>query len=464
MKSLFKVIISNFWVMLMGILITLIIPKYLGPTQYGFYQLYVFYASFLGLLLLGYCDGIYLKFGGVDYKGLDKKEFSQYFNFLAAYLIVLSLSLYFILDKIDIQNQNLAKLLSITLFIQGLNSYFVLINQASGRFGIYSLANILEKSTLLIYAVFVFFSKNINLDILLIFTILGKLLTLIINILFDYSIVFTDFKKPFFPKKNIIIQNIKIGFPLTLAGVASMLMTGIGKNKVQNNLGIRDFGYYSLVFSMMSIISQIISAISIVFYPLLKKQNRETMKNNLFLSNLIFEYINILFPFAFYAIYIVLYYYLPNYLPAKNSLIILMPTLYYQSKISIIYNTFMKVLRLEKYILMNGIVALIFCIVITNLGFFILPIVESIAFCTLISFIFWEILSKMSVNKKFQLPTKFFSVGSLYFSIYLTTALYLPVDISFYIYVLFVVIYVFIQWKKILGNLQLILKYKIKRS
>jgi len=458
MKSFIKVLVSNFWVMLMGILITLIIPRYLGPVQYGYYQLYTFYASFLGLFLLGYCDGIYLKFGGIEYKELDNKKFNQFFNFLLVYLLLLSFLLFSILKILNLDIQNLAVLLSITLFLQGLNSYFVLVNQASGRFTVYSIANTVEKLLLLVYASYVFFTGKIDLNLLFLFTISGKALTLLINMIFDYNLVLVKRNSSFFPDKKQIFENIRIGFPLTLAGVVSMLMTGIGKNKVQSELGIREFGYYSLVFSMMSIVSQVISAISIVFYPLLKKKSIETMKKNLVVSISIFEYVSVLFPLSFYAIYVILFFYLPDYLPATSSLILLLPTLFYQSKISIIYNTFFKVLRMEKVILKNGLISLIFCVILTNLFFLFIPSVESIAIATLISFVFWESLSKKIIYKRFDISTTIISIEDIYFVIYIVLSLTLSIELSALFYFVLIGLYIVFKRKQIFSDLKLILK------
>lgn len=464
MRSFIKVLISNFWVMLMGVLITLIIPKYLGPVQYGYYQLYVFYASFLGIFLLGFCDGIYLKYGGVEYEKLDIERFGRFFNFLFVYLTGLSAMMYLVLRYFNSNYQNMALLLSITLFLQGLNSFFVLINQASGRFNVYSIANILEKSFLLIYAMIVFITGEINLNFLFSFTIMGKFLTLFINVLLDYSLVSKIFIPPLFPSRKQILENIRIGFPLTIAGVVSMLMTGVGKNKVQGSFGVREFGYYSLIFSMMSIISQIIAAVSIVFYPMLKKQSVINMKRNLIISDYIFEYLNILFPLSFYCIYILLYFYLPNYLPATNALIILLPTLFYQSKISVVYNTFFKVLRMETKILKNGVLSLVFCLIGTFLGFFLYPTVETIAFCTLFSFVFWEMCSRRSLSKMFNISTKLLSVGNIYFIIYIFMALYLPIFISFLGYFILVTSYLYANRKHIYLNIKVILSYRSKVS
>ena len=89
MKSLFKVIGSNFIVLFIGIFATFVLPKMIDPLQYGYYSLFTLYVSYAGITLLGYVDGIYLKYGGKKYDELSKKEFAGYFFKILIWEIIL---------------------------------------------------------------------------------------------------------------------------------------------------------------------------------------------------------------------------------------------------------------------------------------------------------------------------------------------------------------------------------------
>ncbi len=68
--------------MIISSLVILIVPKLIGIKEYGYWQLYLFYSSYVGFLHLGWNDGIYLRYGGKKYDELDKRLFFSQFYML----------------------------------------------------------------------------------------------------------------------------------------------------------------------------------------------------------------------------------------------------------------------------------------------------------------------------------------------------------------------------------------------
>ena len=68
---------SNMITFLVSTTIVVFVPKYFGITEYGYIQLYLFYSSYAGFLLLGWNDGVHLRFGGYDYKELNFEKISK---------------------------------------------------------------------------------------------------------------------------------------------------------------------------------------------------------------------------------------------------------------------------------------------------------------------------------------------------------------------------------------------------
>ncbi len=64
---------------------TLIIPKVIGVKEYGFWQLYIFYTNYVGVLHFGWIDGMYLKYGGLDYDELDSSYFKSQFSYFIVF-------------------------------------------------------------------------------------------------------------------------------------------------------------------------------------------------------------------------------------------------------------------------------------------------------------------------------------------------------------------------------------------
>ena len=61
----------------MPVLITLLLPRFIGVEQYSYYQLYIFYASYVGFLGLGWHEGVYLELGGKYYSSIDKQLYKS---------------------------------------------------------------------------------------------------------------------------------------------------------------------------------------------------------------------------------------------------------------------------------------------------------------------------------------------------------------------------------------------------
>ena len=57
---------------LIGLSFTILIPKVLGVSGYGYWQLIVFYTTYLGVFYLGINDGIYLRNGGKEFNEINK--------------------------------------------------------------------------------------------------------------------------------------------------------------------------------------------------------------------------------------------------------------------------------------------------------------------------------------------------------------------------------------------------------
>ena len=69
--------------------LTLLLPKLLSEEDYGNWQLYAFYCSYLGYFSLGWCEGTLLKFGGEPYRDLDGRTIASQFWSLAVHVALL---------------------------------------------------------------------------------------------------------------------------------------------------------------------------------------------------------------------------------------------------------------------------------------------------------------------------------------------------------------------------------------
>ena len=67
--------------LIFGLVQSLIIPKYLSTADYGYWQLFLLYMTYVGILHLGFLDGILVRWAGKEFADI-KQEIPVAFRFL----------------------------------------------------------------------------------------------------------------------------------------------------------------------------------------------------------------------------------------------------------------------------------------------------------------------------------------------------------------------------------------------
>lgn len=81
----------------LSVIQTMIVPKLLGVEQFGYWQLYIFYVSYVGFFHLGLSSGVYLTTGGQKREEMDKASIKSQMLFGVFYqtfmaIVIVSLS------------------------------------------------------------------------------------------------------------------------------------------------------------------------------------------------------------------------------------------------------------------------------------------------------------------------------------------------------------------------------------
>lgn len=418
-KSILKVISSNFIVLVSGIIITFILPKMVTPLQYGYYSLFNLYVSYAGITLLGYVDGIYLKYGGKSYEKLNKEEFSTYFWKIIIWEIVfLVIASLIIICSQSGEKLNVLLFTAFGVMLECASSYFMNIDKMTSRFSIYAKENVLYKVLIFIFIIICLLFKIKIYEYLFFGLIIFKIITLIYQMYNSRKIIFT---KPNLIKKEYFkydLENIKVGSILMISLVCTMLMTGFGKFLVESKLGIEQLGYYSFMFSIMSLFTLIINSVSTVLYPQMRNM---TLERSSQLTESINKVIELIAPFVllcYYPCVILIFAFFKSYINTIDCLLFLFPIIIIQTKISIIYNNYYKVMRKEKNMLVNTAISILICIIITIIGFKLSPSIGTVALSTFISYKIWEIINLVYFRKNKYLKIKYIGLSDIIIVLY----------------------------------------------
>lgn len=260
-KGIIYVTISNIINLIISLLTGFILPKYLSIETYAEIKLFQLYISYIGILHLGYSDGMYLRYGGKKVEELSSSNVREEFNTFKLFQFVVFLLFLFI--NVFIKNR---MLLLITLVILPINisNYIKNLYNACGQFKKYSFYTNINTALLFL----------INIILLLIVKTDSSILYLSAYVLiyFIYWIFIEHENNKLFEYRkvkyniNYIRDNIKSGFFLMIGNFCNVIFTSIDRLFVKYLLGTVFFAYYSFAVSVENLLNVFITPVSTVMY------------------------------------------------------------------------------------------------------------------------------------------------------------------------------------------------------
>lgn len=364
---------ANILTMLISIIMTLILPKFLGVTDYSYYQLYIFFISYVGFFHFGWIDGIYLKIGGMEYNDLEKSNYVTQFWILNVLEIIIAaiISIFALFTIKNIDKSFVLISTSVCGVITILRTYLLFILQSTNRIKEYAKYTRVDRFIYFALVIVFLFLGFKNYKIILYIDIFSKLVALVLCA--------NKMKDIVFGKLNIskntlleIFENISIGIKLMLANIASTLIIGVVRFGIQKNWDIETFGKISLTLNISNLLMTFINAVAVIMFPLLRREEESNLpKIYVILRNtlMIFLYMMLIF---YYPLKLILSTWLPQYADSLRYMALLFPICIYESKMSMLINTYLKSFRKEKSMLIINTISLILSLILTILSVFIL--------------------------------------------------------------------------------------------
>ena len=383
-KSIVRVFSANMLSLISGLVNGFIIPAVLTKGAYADVKTYTFYVSYLGLLHLGFVDGMYIKYGGKELDDIDKGELKAEHNTFL--LMQLAVSAIFLVLSIVMKNMMLF-LLSVTVIPVNTLQFHQLFYQAIGKFKDYSRNVYIYNGVLVILNILLalgFRNKNY------IFYCLAVLASNIIACILLEVRFFKDIKGIEAKYTKGISNNIKVGVFILIGNLSVIFFQGIDRCFIKLFFDSNAFADYSYAVSMLSIVNTFVSAISVVFYNYLTKGEDEEKIKTLKKCFLILGSFASL---GYFALAAVVNMFLPYYGSALSIIAISFAAYPYMIVINALYVNLYKA-RKDQVKYVKIVVGMVVVSAIYNFVAVILfKTPESIAAATTISFISWYIYS-----------------------------------------------------------------------
>ncbi len=426
-KGLIYVFIANALTLGLSLLTGFVLPKVLSVPTYAKIKDFSLYISYIGVLHLGYLDGIYLTYGGKKMTDISNREMSICRT--NTFLLQAVLAVVFAGVGIWLK-EPLIFIFSFCLIPENVATLYKNLYQATGEFGRYSnILNVKSVVTLLSYVVLLFIVKTdhyVPYVLVYVFLMLVMWVGLEIEIRHRFG-----FKLRIEASLQSLKENISSGLVLMLGNFSSTLMTSLDRWFVKALLLTEDFAYYSFAVSMESLINTFVVPVTTTLYNFLCQVTDVLRIRKIKTVCLIFSLymVSSAFPVKF-----ILEHFLVKYQPSTLIMFILFSTQILYMVIKGVYINVYKARKQQNLYLKQLLVVIILGAMFNTLFYLWTGTNEGIAIGTLCSVICWYLICMKSLPE-LNAPLSENLLMALGIVIFLLCGYFLPSIVGFLIYV-----------------------------
>ena len=406
-NNIIKVGISNFFILVSGILTSFLLPKMFGVTNNGYYRLFTLYSTYTIIFNIGITSGIYLKYGGYKYEELDKEKFRTFFWFLFILLIFVSfviilLSIFFVPGEF----KYIFVAVAIYLIFNTISNYFENISIITQKFNTLSIRNVVRSLLTIFSVLFLYTLKEFNsYELYRLYLILFDMVFFVCMMWYviTYRKIIFGKRKKLVAVKGEIVELIRMGMPLLIADLMVTFILSIDRQFVSFLFSTDDYSIYSFAYSMLKLVTTFVAAIASVLYPSLKRLSYDKLKANYGTYVVVISILSFIFVLSYFPLYFIVTKFLPDY---SNSLIyfrVLFPGIAVSSIISIIFINYYKALKMQKMYLCISIGVLLLSAAANVFAYLCFKSMISISVASVVCILFWYIICDIFIFKKYNI-------------------------------------------------------------
>jgi len=390
--------------LVVGFVMNLIVPKFINEYQYSYWQTFLLYSQYVGILHFGLLDGIVLRYSQSDYDELDKKTVrSQY---IAVFCIdaIISIgvlgSAFIFFSGI---NRIIVILLAFSIIPIITYNYVSFTFQTTNRIGKYAQYIMLDRCLYcgIVIACLILNAKQAYWYCIA--YIFSHLISIIMLGMKHSRELFLGDLLTFNELKTELNKTLSAGVWLMVASYSANLVVGFGKMIIQWRWDTLTFGKVSLSFSLSTFVLHFVTAVSVVLFPSIKRLDIDklpelykTIRNGI--SPILLLVLIFYFPGSY-----ILELWLPQYADSIIYLGVLLPIIVYTSKVSLLTNNYLKAYRKEKVLLAINLFTVAFSIILYIIIAYLLKDLYILLISMVGVIMFRSIVSEIAVMKTIRI-------------------------------------------------------------
>lgn len=399
---------ANLTSLCISIFMVMFVPKFLSVNDYGLWQLFLFYFSYLGFLHFGWEDGIYLRYAGKNYDELNRKTFAGQFYGIIVLQIVLAVlisSIGQILVSDPVKRTALICAVWLAPFVN-FNNLCNFIMQITNRIKDYAKLLLTERVVFFLAVVLfllVFHWNEFR------YMYYAKLFSVAGISLAGVYLCRSLLRPRFYPLRQVLSEageNLLVGSKLMLANIASMLIIGIVRYGISVGWDVATFGKVSLTLGVSNFLMVFINSVSVVFFPIVKRMDEGRRASAYAVIRNMLDFILFAALIGYYPLKCILAWWLPKYADSLIYMSVLFPVCVFESKVTLLINTYLKSMRREFLMLEINVVSVVFSLIVTIVTVGIWHNLDAAVFSIVLAYAFRCMLAEYHVTKILGLDLK----------------------------------------------------------
>ena len=407
-------IIAQGIVLIGSVLTSLLVPKVMGVTQFGYWQLFIFYGNYIGFFHLGLNDGVYLFNGGLSRKKVDKQSLNSQFVVGMLYQLLFSAVIIGAALMADFGQDRMFVLVMTGVYLLVTNgaAYIGYVLQAMDETRRYSAYSAINGTLFLVPLVAMLALRVDSFQYYVIFYTLAHAVAFLVCLWWVRDFIPCGL----LPVRQALAdtgRSIRAGIKLMIANVASMLILGISRFFVDSLWSIEVFGMVSFALSMVSFFLLFASQASMVLFPALRKADEgETVRFFQASRDALDLFLPVCYLLYFPEV-LILGWWLPKYEPSFIYFAYLMPVVVFNGKMNMVGNTYLLVLRREGLLLGINAIAVAVSGIGALVGAFVLHSIEFMIAAAVLALMWRSAHVERMLAREFGVPNSKLFAGSL---------------------------------------------------
>ena len=393
------VLVSQVLVLVLGILKTLLIPIVLGVGDFAYWQIYVFYITYVGLFTLGFNDGIYLRYGGTEYAALATPRMRASIRLYLFYLLGVTILMLFVCTfDADSNKRTVLYLACLNIVLMGMMAVFSFVLQATGRLRQFGIVNAIDKVLFLIFllGLFLFGAKSF------IWFVAAELVAKLVTLWWMGASCPELIKGKVDDWQGVLAEvreNVSCGMKLMFANLSGMLVLGIGRVVIEYWGTLENYAFYAFGVSMTNLALVALTSVSIVLYPMLKRLPEDRYLHYYDHANGKLFLFSIIMLGGYFPVVWLILHAIPKYSPVIPYLNLLFVVTVLQGKMQLLNNNYYKAMRFEGKMLRANLESLAVAALLSGTLYALHRSVMSIAIATLLTMIYRVYMSEWFLRR-----------------------------------------------------------------